>query len=82
MKAIDYLIIALIVACMFVGYSGHRVIAILLMTLVVILASWRFWDNKREKELQRTGCSSEMNPERDDWADLHSDDDPSGEGPH
>jgi membrane protein implicated in regulation of membrane protease activity len=72
MKLIDYIIAALIVGCMFVGYSGHRLIAILLLALVAILASWRFWDRRREKEMARTGSSGELNPEHDNWADVSS----------
>ena len=72
MKLIDYIIAALIVGCMLVGYSGHRFIALLLLALVVILASWRFWDRRREKDMARTGGSGELNPERDNWADVGS----------
>jgi len=73
MKFIDYIVVALILGCMFVGYSGHRFIAILLLLLVTILASWRFWDHRQEREIGRTGCSGELNPEHDNWADVSSD---------
>jgi hypothetical protein len=63
---------------MFIGYSGHRVIGILPLTLVVILASWRFWDHTREKEIDRCHGSGELNPEHDHWADLKADDDAAG----
>ncbi|MEW6302812.1 MAG: hypothetical protein AB1705_05030 [Verrucomicrobiota bacterium] len=66
MKLIDYLIVASLVGCMFIGYSGHRLIAVLLLILIAIVASWRFWDRRREKEMGRTGCSGELNPELDD----------------
>ena len=73
MKLIDYLIAALIIGCMFVGYSGHRFIALLLIALVAILASWRFWDYWRAKDIGGTGASGELNPEHDNWADVSSD---------
>ena len=76
MKAIDFGIVAAVLGCLFVGYSGHRVIAILLLLLTLILASWRFWDHRRERELMRGGSSGDLNPERDGWADLRSDEDP------
>jgi hypothetical protein len=66
MKVVDYIIVAAVVSCMFVGYSGHRIEASLLLFLVVILASWRFWNRSREKHIDRCGCSGELNPELDD----------------
>jgi len=78
MKPLDYVIAALIVGCMFVGYSGHRFIAILLLMLVVIVASWRFWDRRHERELVRSGGSDELNPNHDNWADLSPSHDSSG----
>jgi hypothetical protein len=74
MKLIDYLIIASILGCMFTGYSGHRLIAVLLLILVVIVASWRFWDRSREKEIARTGCSGELNPKHDHSSTSHGHD--------
>lgn len=65
MKLIDPLIAASLVGCMFVGYSGHRLMAVLLLLLIAILASWRFWDRRREREMGGTGCSGELNPEHD-----------------
>ena len=50
---------------MFVGYSGHRLIAMLLLILVVIIASWRFWDRRRADEVGSKGSSGELNPNRD-----------------
>jgi len=73
MKLIDYIIASLVLGCMFIGYSGHRVIAILLLVLVTILASWRFWDHRRDRDIGQTGCSGELNPENDNWADLSTD---------
>jgi len=64
MKFIDYVIAAMLVGCMFVGYSGHRLVALLLLALVAIVASWRFWDHRRANE-DRTGGSGELNPEHD-----------------
>ena len=72
MKIIDYIIAALVLACMFIGYSGHRFIAILLLVLVVILSSWRYWDHEREKDILGCGGSGELNPEHDNWADVGS----------
>jgi hypothetical protein len=43
MKVIDYTIIAALLVCMFIGYSGHRLIAGLLFVLVAIAAKRR-WD--------------------------------------
>jgi hypothetical protein len=57
MKLIDYLIVASIVGCMFTGYSGHRLVAVLLFLLVAILASWRFWDYRREGDEHSIGIS-------------------------
>ena len=54
MKVLDYTIAALVIGCMFVGYSGHRFIAIFLLVLVTILASWRFWDHRRERHIGGT----------------------------
>jgi len=51
---------------MFVGYSGHRLIACLLLLLVIILASWRFWDRSREKDMLRGPSSGELNPKHDE----------------
>jgi len=48
MKFIDYVIAAILIGCMFIGYSGHRLVAILLLSLVAIVASWRFWDRRRQ----------------------------------
>jgi hypothetical protein len=79
-KIIDYIIAALILGCMFVAYSGHRFIAALLLALVTILASWRYWDQRREKDFRRTGCSGELNPEHDNFADNNSDHDGTSDG--
>ena len=74
MKLIDYLIIASILGCMFIGNSGHRSIARLLFMLVAIDASWRLWDRRRDKEMARTGGSGELNPELDDVGVSHGHD--------
>ncbi|MBN9691890.1 MAG: hypothetical protein J0M24_16740 [Verrucomicrobia bacterium] len=71
MKLLDYLITASFVGCMFVGYSGHRLIALLLLLLIVTVASWRFWDRHRERDLAQTGSSGELNPELDDVSHTH-----------
>lgn len=66
MKILDYIIAALVVGCMFVGYSGYRLIATLLLILVFILASWRFYDRDRGDEIGSKGGSGELNPELDE----------------
>ncbi len=75
MKLLDYLIVVALVGCMFLGYSGHRFIALLLFMLFTILASWCFYDKRREREMMRTGGSGELNPEHDNWADVWSESD-------
>lgn len=53
MKLVDYIIIVAFLACFYLAYAGHRVIAVLLLMLVVIFASWRFWDQRRANESMR-----------------------------
>ena len=70
MKIIDWVIAAAVVACIMVGYSGHRFEAILLLSAVLILASWRFFDVRHLKG-ERTSASGELNPELDKGASEH-----------
>ncbi len=63
---------------MFIGYSGYRLIAVLLLILIAIVASWRFWDRRREQEMRRTGGSGELDPDQD-HASVSQDDDSSGD---
>jgi hypothetical protein len=79
MKLLDYLIVSAFIGCFFIGYSGHRFVALLLLMLFTILASWRFYDKRREREMMRTGSSGELNPEHDNWADVRSDGDVAGD---
>lgn len=65
MKFIDYLIVVSCIGCMFIGYSGHRLIAVFLLILITIFASWRFWDHRRGRDLGRS-CSGELNPGLDE----------------
>jgi hypothetical protein len=79
MKLLDYIIVASLVGCMFIGYFGHRFVALLLLLLVVTVASWRYWDKRRESEMLRTRHGSgELNPELDHWADVRTQDDAAG----
>jgi hypothetical protein len=75
MKIIDWVIAAAVVACIMVGYSGHRLEAIPLLLLVVILASWRFYDDRHLRG-KHGGASGELNPELDKHSsdfDAHAD---------
>ncbi|HUS35774.1 MAG TPA: hypothetical protein VM680_10530 [Verrucomicrobiae bacterium] len=62
MKIIDWVIAAAIVGCVVVGYSGHRFVGLLLLIVVFILASWRFFDDRHLRG-QETGVSADLNPE-------------------
>ncbi len=64
-KFIDYIIMAAILGCLFLAYAGFRIEAALLLGVVVIVASWRFWDRSREKHLMR-GASSDNCPDHPD----------------
>lgn len=79
MKLLDYLIVSAFIGCFFIGYAGHRFIALLLLLLLITVASWRFYDKRREREMMRTGGSGELNPEHDNWADVRSEDNSAGD---
>ena len=68
MKIIDYIIIAAILGCMLLGYSGFRIEAALSLVVVAIVASWRFWDRSREKHIMRSGSSGHNGPDHPDSA--------------
>lgn len=64
MKLLDYILVALIVACMFIGYSGHQFIALVLFLLVLTFACWRFWDRRQaEKFMRGTSSTGELHPQ-------------------
>jgi len=65
-KIIDYIIIASLMGGMFLGYSGFRIEAALLLAVVIIVASWRFWDRSREKQIMRRGSSGHDGPDHPD----------------
>ena len=65
MKIIDYIIIAAILGCLFLAYAGFPIEAALLFVVVVIVASWRFWDRSREKHMMR-GASGDTCPDHPD----------------
>lgn len=68
MKFVDYLIAAALVGCLFLAYAGYRLYALPLLFVVAIVASWRFWDQRRADEINRSRRhgSGEMNPKHDE----------------
>lgn len=73
MKAVDFAIIAAVLGCVFFAYSGHRLAAALLLGAVIIAASWRFWDRRREKDLLE-GADDVLrhSPSRDRQTDFYA----------
>jgi hypothetical protein len=67
-KAIDAVIVLAIVACIFVGYAGYGLECILLLTAVIIVASWRFYSNNF-KDVGYSGEIDFSNDFPDDSAD-------------
>jgi hypothetical protein len=50
MKFVDYVIISAVVVCCYVAYAGDLWTAAFSSALVITVASWRFWDQKRANE--------------------------------
>lgn len=67
MKIIDYIIILAILGGLFLAYAGFRIEAALLLVVVVIAASCRFWDRSREKHMMRA-ASGDNGPDHPDSA--------------
>ena len=81
-KVVDYIVIAAILGCLVLAYSGFRIEAALLIIAVIIVASWRFWDKKRERDLMNSAGGRDNGPDHPDsiyCADNHSSDS-SGDG--
>jgi hypothetical protein len=76
MKAIDFAIIAAVLGCAFFAYTGRRLEAALLLVAVILIASWRFWDRSKEKDLLEGGGDVLPDPrsrgERRDFYAEHS----------
>ena len=66
MKLIDYIIIAAILGCCVLAYAGFRMEAGLLLIVVIIVASWRFWDKRRERDLMRGPAGRDNCPDHPD----------------
>lgn len=49
MKLIDYLTVTAILGCVFLAYAGYRFEAMLAVSVVIIVASWRFYDRSRNE---------------------------------
>ncbi|MBI5803050.1 MAG: hypothetical protein HZA92_20300 [Verrucomicrobia bacterium] len=61
----DYIIIVAFLACLFLAYAGHRMIAVLLLVLLITFASWRFWDQRRANESLRSSSGDNLPDNRD-----------------
>lgn len=46
MKFVDYLIIIAVVVGSYLAYAGYRWSAVFMLTSILTLASYRFWDQK------------------------------------
>ncbi|HWN96191.1 MAG TPA: hypothetical protein VNT99_14240 [Methylomirabilota bacterium] len=60
MKLIDYIIIAAFLAALSLGWLGYRLEAGLAITAIVVVASWRFWDQRQARKLPRAASGDNV----------------------